>query len=140
MPAPPVLWGRVTAPSNKGTGLRNAAVLLASARFAGRNQTRQLLALLAQLAALSDAVTRLRETQNRAIQVAAARGAAEQLRHASEQRADRAAMAPAVTETRHAGTHGAARGVLPGPEQPTTYSPVGKASAAPAACETESPR
>ena len=55
------LWGRVPAPSNTGQGLRTAAVLLTAARFVGRNENQQLLALLAQLAALTDAVTRLRE-------------------------------------------------------------------------------
>jgi len=55
------LRGRIPAPSARGYGLRAASALLASARFVGRGETKQLLALLAQLAALSDAVTRLRE-------------------------------------------------------------------------------
>ena len=74
------LWGRVPAPSSAGQGLRTAAVLLTAARFVGRNENQQLLALLAQLAALTDAVTRLRENQDRAAQATAARRAAEQLR------------------------------------------------------------
>jgi len=61
-------------------------VLLATARFVGRNENKQLLALLAQLAALTDAVTRLREDQHRAAQAAAARRAVEQLRLTSAQR------------------------------------------------------
>ena len=80
------LWGRVPQASGAGKGLRAASVLLASARFVGRNETKQLLALLAQLAALSDAVTRLRESQDRAVQAAAARRAAEGVRVTSAQR------------------------------------------------------
>ncbi len=74
------LWGRIPPPSKAGQGLRAGSVLLASARFVGRDETKQLLALLAQLAALADAVTRLRESQDRAVQASAARRAAEQLR------------------------------------------------------------
>ncbi len=81
------LWGRVPPPSPAGQGLRRASVLLTSARFVGRSETRQLLALLAQLAGLSDVVTRLRETQDRAAQAAAARRTAEQLRLTTAQRA-----------------------------------------------------
>ena len=58
------LWGRVPEPSSAGHGLRTAAVLLTAARFVGRTENQQLLALLAQLAALTDAVTRLRENQD----------------------------------------------------------------------------
>jgi hypothetical protein len=57
------LWGRVPEPSSAGQGLRTAAVLLTAARFVGRNENQQLLALLA---ALTDAITRLRENQDRA--------------------------------------------------------------------------
>jgi len=94
------LWGRVPAPSQAGQGLRAASVLLASARFVGRGENTQLLALLAQLAALSDAVTRLRENQDRAAQAAAARSAAEQLRLTSAQRTSLQPGAPAATATR----------------------------------------
>jgi len=80
------LWGRVPEASAAGKGLRAASVLLASARFVGRGESKQLLALLAQLAALSDAVTRLRESQDRAVQAAAARRAAEGVRLTSAQR------------------------------------------------------
>ncbi len=73
------LWGRIPPPSTAGQGLRAAAVLLATARFVGRNENQQLLALLAQLAALTDAVTRLRENQHRAAQAAATRRTVEQL-------------------------------------------------------------
>jgi hypothetical protein len=73
------LWGRVPPPSQAGHGLRAAAVAMTAARFFGRPEHRQLFALVAQLGALADAVTRLRENQGRAAQAAAARGAAEQL-------------------------------------------------------------
>ncbi len=93
------LWGRLPAPSQAGQGLRAASVLLASARFVGRGENTQLLALLAQLAALSDAVTRLRETQDRAAQAAAARGAAEQLRLTAGQRTSPRDGVPGATAT-----------------------------------------
>ena len=73
------LWGRVPAPSAAGQGLRAAAVAMTAARFFGRPEHQQLFALLAQLGALADVVTRLRENQERAAQAAAARSAAEQL-------------------------------------------------------------
>jgi len=97
------LWGRIPPPSQAGQGLRSASVLLTSARFVGRNETKQLLALLAQLAALSDAVTRLRETQDRAAQAAAARRASEQLRLTTGQRAAGPAGAAAATATHRRG-------------------------------------
>jgi len=93
------LWGRLPAPSQAGQGLRAASVLLASARFVGRGENTQLLALLVQLAALSDAVTRLRETQDRAAQAAAARSAAEQLRLSAGQRTSPRAGPPGATAT-----------------------------------------
>jgi hypothetical protein len=57
-----------------------AGRLLLAAQVAKPSELRQLLALLAQLSALTEAVTRLRETQQRAAQAQAARRAAEQLR------------------------------------------------------------
>ena len=74
------LFGRTPAPTAAGTGLRVAGRLLLSAQVAKPSELRQLLALLAQLSALTDAVVRLRETQQRAGQASAARRAAEQLR------------------------------------------------------------
>ena len=97
------LWGRTPPRSTAGQGLRAASVLLAAARFVGRNETRQLLALLAQLAALTDAVTRLRENQDRAAQAAAARRAAEQLRLTSAQRAGAPPGPAAATQLRQPG-------------------------------------
>jgi len=90
----------VPPPSRAGQGLRAASVLLTSARFVGRNESKQLLALLAQLATLTDAVTRLRESQDRAAQAAAARRAAEGLRLTSDQRATAQAGAPTASSTR----------------------------------------
>ncbi|MGI9089853.1 MAG: hypothetical protein ACR2GG_01980, partial [Gemmatimonadaceae bacterium] len=93
------LWGRVPPPSRAGQGLRAASVLLTSARFVGRNENKQLFALLAQLAALTDAVTRLRESQDRSAQAAAARRAAEGLRLTSAQQVSAQAGAPTATAT-----------------------------------------
>ncbi len=74
------LHGRVPAPTAAGTGLRAAGRLLLSAQVALPSEIKQLLALMAQLSALTDAVTRLREAQDRAGQAFAARQAAQALR------------------------------------------------------------
>jgi len=74
------LHGKVPAPTAAGTGLRAAGRRLLSAQVAQPSETKQLLALMAQLSALTDAVTRLREAQDRAGQARAARQAAGTLR------------------------------------------------------------
>lgn len=74
------LRSEVPAPTAAGTGLRTAGRLLLSAQVAQPSETKQLLALMAQLSALTDAVIRLREAQDRAGQASAARHAAEELR------------------------------------------------------------
>ncbi len=84
-------WGRIPAPSAAGQGLRAASGLLLAARFVHQAETAHLLALLAQLAVLADAVTRMREAQGRAEQAVAARRAAEQLHAAHTQRQAQAA-------------------------------------------------
>ncbi len=76
------LFGRIPPPSSAGAGLRAAGRLLLAAQVAKPSELRQVLTLLTQLAALSDSVTRLRETQRRSGQARAARQAAEQLRAA----------------------------------------------------------
>ena len=113
------LWGRLPAPSQAGQGLRAASVLLASARFVGRGENTQLLALLAQLAALSDAVIRLRENKDRAAQAAAARSAAEQLRLTSARRTSLqpGPAAATATRTRRPGLSFDAGRPRPGPAQ-----------------------
>ena len=70
-------------PTAAGNGLRAASRLLLAAQVAQRSETKQLLALMAQLSALTDAVTRLREAQDRAAQARAARRAAEAVRAVS---------------------------------------------------------
>jgi len=72
-------WGRLPEPSPAGTGVWAASGLLAAARLVRRPETAQMLALLAQLAVLAEAVGRMRTEQDRAVQAAAAR-AAEQIR------------------------------------------------------------
>ncbi len=74
------LHGKAPTPTAAGVGLRAAGRLLLSAQVAQPSETRQLLALMAQLSALTDAVTRLREVQDRVGQARAARQAAEALR------------------------------------------------------------
>jgi hypothetical protein len=77
------LFGRTPLPSTAGRGLRDAGRLLLMAQVAKPSELSQLLALLAQLTALADAVARLRDAQDRAVQASAARRAAEQLRAAT---------------------------------------------------------
>ena len=75
------LYGRHPQPRRAGHELRHAARILLLARSLSRGDTRQLLELLARMVAFTEAVARLRDTQQRAAQAAAARRAAEQLRH-----------------------------------------------------------
>jgi hypothetical protein len=77
------LHGRPTPHTPAGSGLRATARLLALAGRASHDETAQVLALVAELAALSDAVAQLRHAQGRAAQAAAARDAAEGLRRLS---------------------------------------------------------
>jgi hypothetical protein len=95
------VFGAVPVPTSAGHGLRAAGRLLLAARVAKPSETRQLLMLLAHLTALADAVTRLREIQQRAAQASAARAAAEQLRevHARYQRQAAPAATPFAATT-----------------------------------------
>jgi septal ring factor EnvC (AmiA/AmiB activator) len=74
---------------------RTAAGAVLGAGLVKRAETRQLLSLLAQLAALAESLAQLRDTQGRAAQALAARRAAEQL--AGEQQRRAAAASAAVS-------------------------------------------
>jgi len=93
-------WGRVPAPSQAGQGLRAASGLLLAARFVQSAEASRLLALLAQVAALADSVTRMREAQGRAAQAAAARRASEALQAAYSARSGTAQLAQAAAAAR----------------------------------------
>ena len=93
-------WGRVPAPSQAGQGLRAASGLLLAARFVQSAEASRLLALLAQVAALADSVTRMREAQGRAVQAAAARRASEALQAAYTARSGTAQLAQAAVAGR----------------------------------------
>lgn len=112
------LFGRPPEPTAAGRGLRAAGRLLLAAHVAKPSETKQLLALLAQLVALADAVTRLRETRQRAAPAAAARQAAEQLRAVAARYQPPAASGRLGTQTAGRGRTGQ-RGwpsvVLPAP-------------------------
>jgi len=116
------LWGRVPPPSRAGDGLRAASALLASTRFVGRNENRHLLALLAQLATFTDAVTRLRESQDRSAQAAAARRAAEALQVTV---ANAGAPTSTATQVRPMGLPFDGGRPRPGSSQPTDSSQRG---------------
>jgi hypothetical protein len=71
--------GQVPPPTATSRALRTAARGLLTAGVAKRQDTRQLLTLMTQLASLAEAVARLRETEREAARAGAARRAAEQL-------------------------------------------------------------
>lgn len=73
--------------SDAGHRLRNASHMLSALRLVHAGESQQVLALMAQLLRLADAVAALREAQRRAAQAAAARAAADRLH---------AAMTPAA--------------------------------------------
>jgi len=74
------LWGRTPARTITGDSIRAAARLLMLTRRARRDESTQLLHLVTQFIALSEAVARLRDIQGRAAQAAAARDTAIRLR------------------------------------------------------------
>ncbi|HVB45407.1 MAG TPA: hypothetical protein VNF47_22255, partial [Streptosporangiaceae bacterium] len=76
-------YGRIPRRTPTRTGLRRAARLLSAAAFVGHDRTLAQAALITRLAALAEAVTELRLTQQHAAQAAAARSAAERLRAAA---------------------------------------------------------
>jgi len=129
------LHGKVPAPTAAGTGLRAAGRRLLSAQVAQPSETKQLLALMAQLSALTDAVTRLREAQDRAGQARAARQAAGTLRAVTARYAapgvplvGAAAPAPAAASGLGGGRTEPARPYGPGPDHPAQapLSPRGR--------------
>ncbi|MBI4942123.1 MAG: relaxase [Actinobacteria bacterium] len=95
------LHGRIPAATPTGTGLRAVARLIALTGRAARDETTQVLALIANLAGLADAVAELRAVQQRTAQSAAARGAADQL--------------AAIPTTAHAASRTGAPGRRPAP-------------------------
>ena len=74
------LHGRLPRRVPVGDAVRAGARLLALVGRAGRDETTQVMALVANLAALADAVADLRQAQHRLAQAAAARSSAAQLR------------------------------------------------------------
>jgi hypothetical protein len=107
---------------------RSAAGALLSARLVKGTETRQLLALLARLTALSESLARLRDTQGRAAQALAARRAAEHL--ASEyQRRAQAASAAVSRAVSTASTRVPPSVVLPPPYR-TTGGPASRGPSA----------
>jgi hypothetical protein len=108
------LHRRTLRPTGSSRSLRNAAGALSAVRIVKRGETRQLLALLTQLAALSQSVGELRHVQARAAQASAARLAAEQLLAEHGRRAAHAAAVAPVQQ--------AASVADPPPRQPSATS------------------
>ena len=101
---------------------RTAAGALLSARLVKRAQTRQLLALLDRLTALSESLARLRETQGRAAQALAARRAAEQLTTEHQRRAQ--AASAAVSSAGPSAATSTAKQARPSVQLPPPHRPV----------------
>ena len=80
------LWARTPRRTPVGEGLRLAARTLSLTGRASRDETAQAMALMANLAALVEAVAQLRDVQQRAAQAVAARAAAERLRSVAPER------------------------------------------------------
>jgi hypothetical protein len=93
---------RTPPPTDAGRRLRNASQMLSALRLVHAGESQQVLALMAQLLRLADAVAGLREAQRRAAQAAAARAAAEWLHAATAPVApDRYARTPVVSHVPH---------------------------------------
>lgn len=110
--------GHVPPATSTSRALRTAARGLLTAAIAKRQDTRQLLQLMTQLAGLAEAVARLREAERQAARAGAARRAAEQLL------SQVARISPAVDEAARVhvtvgGLRVAPSGVVPGWPAPT---------------------
>jgi hypothetical protein len=87
---------RTPSSTDAGHRLRNASHMLSALRLVHAGESQQVLALMAQLLRLAEAVAALREAQRRAAQAAAARAAAERLRAATSPAAPGAQARPPV--------------------------------------------
>jgi len=133
------LFGKTPAPTTAGRGLRDAGRLLLTAQVAKPSELKQLLALLAQLAALADAVARLRDTQQRAVQASAARRAAEQLRTATGHYGVRIGRAAAVASPVQGGRQTAGASPVTAPVTAPVTTPAASPMAQPAAAPSRGP-
>jgi hypothetical protein len=125
------LFGKSPVPSPAGRGLRDAGRLLLMAQVAKPSELKQLLALMAQLTALADAVARLRDTQHRAVQARAARRAAEQLRAATGHYGLRNGRATDVASTVQGRRHPAAASPVTAPVTAPVTGPVTTSAGSP---------
>ena len=129
-------YGRAARELHRGTvpatarsrSARSAAGALLSARLVKGTETRQMLALLARLTALSESLARLRDTQGRAAQAVAARRAAELLAGEYQRRAQ-AASAAVSRAVSTASTQAPPIVVLPPPYR-TTGGPASRGPSA----------
>ena len=94
-----VPYARIPHPTPAGNSLRQAARMLSRAALVSHDPTAARALLIVRLAALVEAVTELREAQQRAAQAAAARRAAEHL-HAEGSRLTRRTESPAARSAR----------------------------------------
>jgi len=133
------LFGKTPAPTTAGRGLRDAGRLLLMAQVAKPSELKQLLALLAQLAALADAVARLRDTQQRAVQASAARRAAEQLRAATGHYGVRIGRAAAVASPVQGRRQTAGASPVTAPVTASVTTPAASPMAQPAAAPSRGP-
>jgi MobA/VirD2-like, nuclease domain len=113
-------YGRIPRRTPAGTGLRRAARLLSAAAFVGHDRTLAQAALITRLAALAEAVTELRLTQQHAAQASAARSATERLRAAGGPAAD---GDPGVTVAPTRSANDLTRAAFPDGPQPRPTPP-----------------
>jgi relaxase-like protein len=122
-------WARIPPPTTTGTSLRSAARLLSALAMVSGDPVIRPAVLVARLAALAEAVARMRESQQRAAQAASALSAARLLHAAARPAAGAGSrMAAGVAP----GLAGASFPVMPGPFLPAPAAAPPLRPAAPA--------
>nr|WP_231127416.1 relaxase/mobilization nuclease domain-containing protein [Motilibacter aurantiacus] len=116
-------YGRVPAPSGAGHSLRAGARALSAIRRTMDQETRQVLALMAQMYALLSSVERMREQQQRAAQAAAAREAAYELRREYQRIVVSGPAGPSAARQAWEDRRAADVAAAPAPTTPTTPAP-----------------
>jgi hypothetical protein len=120
-------WGRIPARTPAGNQLRHAARLISAYAYLTGDRTLTPVVLLVRLAALAEAVAKLRESQQRAAQAAAALRAARHLRTATRPPGRPAAPAtppaPKPSRPHPATAAGLARLSFPSPPRPSRPAP-----------------
>jgi hypothetical protein len=123
-------WARTPPPTAAGRSLRSAARLLSALAFVSGDPVIRPAALIARLAALAEAVGRMRESQQRAAQAASALRA---VRHLQAAARPQAASRSQMTAGTAAGLAGASFPVTPGAVAPAPAASPPRRPASPSA-------